>query len=106
MLRRWRTTLPEEASTGDTPQRLANDASLPNLSGLSPATITARCSGSEPMRTCSHERLLRGPQTKDSLRHGRWDVQGPGGSHLLREPLLGKALRQQGRARRILSSEE
>src|SRR5215203_3270634 len=30
-LRRWRTTFPEEASTGDTPQRLAKEASLLNL---------------------------------------------------------------------------
>ena len=36
-LRRCLTTLPEEASTGATPQRrLAKEASLPNLSGLSP----------------------------------------------------------------------
>jgi hypothetical protein len=36
---RWRTTLPEEASMGATPHRLAKDASLFNLWGLSPATI-------------------------------------------------------------------
>src|SRR5215207_10401518 len=34
-LRRWRTTFPEEASTGDTPHRLAKEASLLNLLGLS-----------------------------------------------------------------------
>src|SRR5918997_1518467 len=35
-LRRWQTTLPEEASMGETPHRsLAKDASLPNLWGLS-----------------------------------------------------------------------
>src|SRR5215207_988424 len=34
-LRRSRTTFPEEASTGDTPQRLAKEASLLNLRGLS-----------------------------------------------------------------------
>src|SRR5215218_3004651 len=34
-LRRWRTTFPEEASTGDTPQRLAKEASLLNLWVLS-----------------------------------------------------------------------
>src|SRR5918994_4926491 len=34
-LRRWRTTFPEEVSTGDTPQRLAKEASLLNLRGLS-----------------------------------------------------------------------
>jgi transposase len=38
---------------------------------------TARCSDSEPMRTSSDERLLRRPQTKDSLRRRRRDVQGP-----------------------------
>ena len=37
-LRRCRTTFPEDASMGDTPQRLANEASLLNLCGLSPAT--------------------------------------------------------------------
>jgi hypothetical protein len=30
-LRRWRTTFPEEASTGETPHRLAKEASLLNL---------------------------------------------------------------------------
>src|SRR5215208_1048551 len=34
-LRRCRTTLPEEASTGETPHRLAKEASLLNLLGLS-----------------------------------------------------------------------
>ena len=42
-LRRWRTTLPEDASTGEAPHRLANEASLPNLSGLSPAVSKKRC---------------------------------------------------------------
>ena len=37
-LSRWRTTLPEEASMGETPQRLAKEASLARRSGLSPAT--------------------------------------------------------------------
>src|SRR5215204_1967836 len=36
-LRRCLTTLPEDASTGETPQRLAKEASLLNLSGLSQA---------------------------------------------------------------------
>src|SRR5829696_1714423 len=58
------------------------------------------------MRTSSHERLLRRPQTKGGLRGGRRYVQGPGGSHLLREPLLGQTIRRQGRAGRILGSEE
>src|SRR5215207_3656911 len=55
---------------------------------------TARCSGSEPMRTCSHERLLRRPQTKDSLLGRRWHGQGAGGSYLLREPLFGQTIRK------------
>src|SRR5215204_3447724 len=48
-LRRWRTTFPEEASTGDTPQRLAKEASLLNLSGLSPATISSVAAWSVPI---------------------------------------------------------
>src|SRR5215213_674651 len=40
-LRRCRTTLPEEASMGETPHRLAKEASLLNLWGLSPATINS-----------------------------------------------------------------
>jgi hypothetical protein len=48
-LSRWRTTtLPEEASMGDTPQRLAKEASLLNLSGLSPATINSVAAWSVP----------------------------------------------------------
>src|SRR4051812_39831066 len=48
-LRRCRTTLPEEASTGETPQRLAKEASLLNLWGLSPATISSVAAWSVPM---------------------------------------------------------
>ena len=48
-LRRCLTTLPEEAFTGETPQRLANDASLSNLWGLSPATIRSVAAWSVPM---------------------------------------------------------
>jgi hypothetical protein len=48
-LRRWRTTLPEEASMGATPHRLAKEASLPNLWGLSPATIKSVAAWSVPM---------------------------------------------------------
>src|SRR5215210_3169634 len=40
-LRRCLTTLPEDASTGETPQRLAKEASLFNLSGLSRPRSTA-----------------------------------------------------------------
>jgi hypothetical protein len=40
------------------------------------------------MRTWPHERLLNRSKTKDSLLSRKWDVQGPGGPHLLREPLL------------------
>ena len=48
-LRRWRATFPEEASTGETPQRLAKEASLLNLWGLSPATISSVAAWSVPM---------------------------------------------------------
>src|SRR5215204_2550856 len=43
-LRRWRTTFPEEASTGDTPHRPAKEASLLNLWGLSlrPRSVASR----------------------------------------------------------------
>src|SRR5215218_1395601 len=54
--------------------------------------VTARCSDSEPMRTWSHERLLRRPTAEDSLLGRRRHVQGSGGPHLLRQPLLGQAL--------------
>src|SRR5829696_8157290 len=48
-LRRCLTTLPEEASMGETPHRLANEASLLNLWGLSPATIKSVAALSVPM---------------------------------------------------------
>jgi hypothetical protein len=52
--------------------------------------LTAHCNDSEPMRTWPHdERLLGRSQKTDSLRRRRRPIQGPGGSHLLREPLLG-----------------
>src|SRR5215208_5135248 len=47
-LRRCLTTFPEDASTGDTPQRLAKEVSLLNLSGLSPATINSVAAWSVP----------------------------------------------------------
>ena len=48
-LRRWRTTLPEEASMGETPQRLAKEASLLKRSGLSPTTTKSVAALSVPM---------------------------------------------------------
>src|ERR671921_93437 len=48
-LRRCLTTLPKDASTGETPQRLAKEASLFNLLGLSPATIRSVAALSVPM---------------------------------------------------------
>src|SRR5829696_34435 len=48
-LRRCLTTLPEEASMGETPHSLAKEASLPNLWGLSPATINSVAALSVPM---------------------------------------------------------
>src|SRR3712207_3561029 len=59
------------------------------------------------MRAWPHEWLLNRPKTKDSLlSRRRWDVQGPSGSHLLREPLLGQTLRQQGQKGRIAGPQE
>src|SRR5215217_5842257 len=70
---------------------------IPAGSRSQPGSLTACCSGSEPMRTCAHdERLLRRPETKDRRRRRRWDVQGPGGPHLPREPLLGQTVRTEG----------
>src|SRR5688572_1245192 len=48
-LRRCLTTLPEEASMGATPHRLAKEASLLSLWGLSPATIKSVAAFSVPM---------------------------------------------------------
>ena len=48
-LRRCLTTLPDEASMGAAPHRLAKEASLPNLWGLSPATIKSVAALSVPM---------------------------------------------------------
>jgi hypothetical protein len=48
-LRRWLTTLPEEAWTAETPQRLAKEASLFNLSGLSPTTLSSVAAWSVPL---------------------------------------------------------
>src|SRR5215208_3076838 len=48
-LRRCLTTLPEDASTGETPQRLANEASLPSLSGLSPTVSKSVAAWSVPI---------------------------------------------------------
>ena len=48
-LRRCLTTLPEEASMGETPQRQAKEASLLNLWGLSPTTINSVAAWSAPM---------------------------------------------------------
>src|ERR687890_32471 len=69
-------------------------------------TYSTLCSGSEPMRTWSHERLLGRPKTPDSLRRRKRGIQGPGGPHLLCEPLLGKALRREGPSRRITNPQE
>src|SRR3712207_2977946 len=69
--------------------------------------LTARCRDSEPVRTLQYERLLNRPQTKDCLRRQRRrDVQGPGGSHLLREPLFGQALRREGSKGRVARPQE
>jgi hypothetical protein len=52
------------------------------------------------MRTWPHEQLLSRPQTEDSFGRRRRVVQGSGSPNLLREPLLGQTLRQQGTAGR------
>ena len=58
------------------------------------------------MGTCSHERLLKRPKGEDSLLGGRRHAQGPGGAHLLREPLLGQTLRRQSQQRKISCPQE
>src|SRR5215212_1288840 len=68
--------------------------------------VTARCRDSEPMRTWPHEWLLGRPQKKDRLLGGRRDVQGTGGSHLLRLALLGQTLRGEGQPWGIAGPEE
>ena len=67
--------------------------------------MTARYSDSEPMRTWRHEWLLGRPQKEDSLLGRRRDVQGSGGPYLLREPLLGQAIRRQGQKGTIFAPE-
>src|SRR5215212_2582668 len=58
-LRRCLTTLPEEASMGETPHRLAKDASLPNLWGLS---LRPRSTASQRCRCrCPPKRPTPGP---------------------------------------------
>src|ERR671929_1495096 len=59
-LRRCLTTLPEEASMGETPHRLAKEASLPNLLGLSlrpRSTASRRCRYRCPPKRPTLERL-------------------------------------------------
>src|SRR5215216_4344723 len=67
---------------------------------------TARCSRGEPMTTWLHEWLFRRPSREDSRCRRTRDLQEPGGPHLRREPLLGEALREESRPRRISSPEE
>ena len=77
-LRRCLTTLPEEASMGETPHRLAKEASLPSFWGLSPATINSVAALSVPMPgketssgAASATSLPRGaPPTRRSLPRG------------------------------------
>src|SRR5215216_4922060 len=68
--------------------------------------FTARCSRGEPMTTWLHEWLFRRPSREDSRCHRTWGLQKPGGPHLRREHLLGEALREESRSRRISSPEE
>src|SRR5215212_9813958 len=104
--------------TGSTGLIRPEDFRVPNFLELRKAEVrrisllrtlvnTAHCSDSEPMRTWLHdERLLGRSQTKDSFRRRRRDAQGSGGSHLLREPLLGQTIRKQGLTRRIPGPQE
>src|SRR5215204_2335536 len=79
-LRRCRTTLPEEAWTGETPQRLAKEASLFNLSGLS---LNAWCelSGRDLRGRCPFARvgLLPDPQGKGT--DSSWSMWTPSSPH-------------------------
>lgn len=88
---------------------LGTDGVESNRGGRAPSgplnACTARCGEGEPMRTWPHERLLRRPQTKDSLRRRTRDVQDPSGPHLRREPLLCQTLREQSRPRGIAGTE-
>src|SRR5215213_9878577 len=79
---------------------------VPSLRADLHAVLTARCRDSEPMRTWPHEWLLGRPQKKDRLLGGRRDVQGTGGSHLLRLALLGQTLRGEGQPWGIAGPEE
>jgi hypothetical protein len=86
-LRRWRTTFPEEASTGDTPHKLAKEASLLNLWGLSPATISSVAAWSVPMpaketssgAACLTSRSSSVHQAGRSLRRGPRNGEPPNG---------------------------
>src|SRR5215217_1321150 len=83
-LRRWRTTFPEEASTGDTPHRLAKEASLLNLSGLSGPRSAASRHG---RYRCLPKRPVPGQLASPADRAGR-----PARRSLLREPRNGEPL--------------
>src|SRR5215211_508318 len=58
------------------------------------------------MTTWLHEWLFRRPSREDSRCRRTRDLQEPGGPHFWREPLLGEALREESRSRRIPSPEE
>src|SRR5215208_4952653 len=58
------------------------------------------------MTTWLHEWLFRRPSREDSRCRRTRDLQEPGGPHLRRKPLLGEALREESRPRRISSPEE
>jgi hypothetical protein len=53
------------------------------------------------MTTWPHEWLFRRPSREDCRCRRTWELQDPGGPDLRREPLLGQALRKEGRPRRI-----
>src|SRR5215212_3247905 len=94
-------------SSDSTSQRSIQRTKYPRIALLRIGELlTARCSRDEPMTTWLDERLLRRPQKEGSLCRRTRHIQEPSGSHLLREPLLGQALRQQGPEGRIAGPEE
>src|SRR5215217_1481725 len=67
---------------------------------------TACCSRDGPRATRLYERLFRRPSGEDSRCRRTWALQDPGGPRLRCEPLLGEALREESRPRRVSSPEE
>src|SRR5664280_2604331 len=88
-LRRWSVTLPEEASSGATPQSLAQVASLRSREGLSPAAMGRRAavSGPRPTSSTSSGATLL---TKRAMRTSRCSPSSP--SATARRPSVARAV--------------